>query len=49
MSAASLLKTRARPMNTPSSMPALDAGHLEDGAALGGEVAGQEAEAAGRP
>ena len=47
-SARSLLKTRARPVNTPSVDAALDAGDLEDGAAVGREVAAQQAEAAGR-
>ena len=46
MSSRSLLKTRARPVKTPSLMPPFHAGDLEDRAALGREVAAQEAEAA---
>ena len=40
------MKTRARPVKTPSFMPPFDAGDLDDRAAVGREVAAQQAQAA---
>ena len=47
MSDGSPSNTRARPVNLPSTMPPLDPRHLQDGAAVGREVALQQAETAG--